>query len=325
MKLLRDKVFAAVALGHLTVDLLNGQRAILLAFLSVPLGLTNTTLGIVSTVYQLVSALAQPLFGYLSDRLGARWVIAGGVLWMGVFFALGLIVPGSLALVFLILASAGSGAFHPAGATQATLRGRDLLAGREATAASSFFVFGQLGFFFGPLLGGPLLEKWGAVALLGLVVITLPMGLLSADALKGIRPMPSETASSSVNPTVPRGKQAVIILVTLGFIAMFQSMAQQVVNTFVPKMMVDLGQSASTYGLLAAFFMGSSAMGNLMGGILADRFGRKQVVGLAMSLGAIPLFFISQVDAHAWYILLGLVIAAGLLNGAAYSVIVVMA
>ena len=45
MSLFRDKNFVTAALGHMMVDSLNGTRAIILTFLSIPLGLTNTLLG----------------------------------------------------------------------------------------------------------------------------------------------------------------------------------------------------------------------------------------------------------------------------------------
>ena len=45
MNILLDPVFLAVSLGHLGVDLLNGTVPVLLAFLSTPLGLSNTMVG----------------------------------------------------------------------------------------------------------------------------------------------------------------------------------------------------------------------------------------------------------------------------------------
>ncbi len=105
--------------------------------------------------------MAQPIFGYIADRFGARWVAAGGVLWMGTFFSLAMFFPGWPAVGFLILASIASGAFHPAGAMEATMAGRDRLNGSEATSSSIFFLFGQMGFGIGPMLGGPLLTAFG--------------------------------------------------------------------------------------------------------------------------------------------------------------------
>ena len=50
MRFLRHPQFLAVSLGHLCVDLLNSQTGVLLAALSVALGLSNTQLGLLATL-----------------------------------------------------------------------------------------------------------------------------------------------------------------------------------------------------------------------------------------------------------------------------------
>lgn len=65
MSLFRDRSFRATGLAHLSVDVLNSQGAILLAFLSGPLQLTNFLIGIVSTLVSLGGSLTMPIFGWL--------------------------------------------------------------------------------------------------------------------------------------------------------------------------------------------------------------------------------------------------------------------
>jgi len=43
MILLLDALFSSVSLGHMIVDVMNGQRSVLLTYWSAELGLTNTT------------------------------------------------------------------------------------------------------------------------------------------------------------------------------------------------------------------------------------------------------------------------------------------
>lgn len=326
MTLLLDSLFSSVALSHFIVDVLNGQRAVLLAYLSVPLGLSNAALGLVSTAYVFSGALTQPIFGHLTDRVGTRWVVAGGVLWISAFFTLALIAPGYLSLALLVVASLGSGAFHPAGTMQATLRGRSHLAGRETTAAAYFFVFGQMGLFFGPMLGGPLLDRYGPGGLLALSVFGLPVGLNAAVRLRAAinvqgQNLHPEAAKTKV--VAPAAKLSLFTMIAFGLMAALQSWTQQTMVTFLPKYLSDLGQTPSVYGLLAAIFMGGSAVGNILGGNLADRFGKRRVAMMALALASMPLYFVGDVGLSVW--LYVLIPVAGALTGATHSIIVVLA
>ncbi len=322
MTLLLDPLFSSVALGHLIVDVLNGMRPVLLTYWAVQLGLSNASLALVSTVYVWVASLSQPLFGWLTDRLGStRWTAAGGVLWLGTFFALALFLPPQMGIACLLLASLGSGAFHPAGASQASMRGCQGLAQQETTAAAWFFMFGQTGYFFGPILGGPLLDRFGAVGLLLPALAALPLGLNTAGQLrKENRPssVASQTGEDGQGLSVRRS-----FWLALASVAALQAWAQQNMITFLPKYLHDLGQPAAVYGLIAGLFMGGSALGNVVGGNLADRFGKQRVAAAMLAVAAPVLFLFSLLGWSRWiYVLVPL---AGLLTGAVHSIIVVLA
>jgi MFS transporter, FSR family, fosmidomycin resistance protein len=322
MTLILDSIFSSVAYSHLIVDLLNGTRAILLAYLSGPLGLTNASLALVSTIYVISAALIGPIFGYLADRVGVRWIVAGGVLWMGVFFSLALLTPGRLALLFLIFASLGSGAYHPAGTTQATLSGRSLLSGKETTASSYFFLFGQIGLFIGPMVGGLLLDAFGPLGLLLIVAPAFPMGMVAARTLAAL-PVPVPSTPLRLSLSGIKFRQSALPLLGFGLLAAFQSWTQQNMVTFVPKYLSDLGQTASFYGLSSALFMGGSAVGNVAGGMLADRYGKRRVAMLALALGSVPLLLVPVAGQSP--LLFGVLLVAGLFTGSVYSIIVVTA
>ena len=67
----------AVSTTHFAVDLLGSQMSILMAFFALSLGLSNTEIGLVLGGYSFVSAISQPLFGWLIDRVGPRWIAPG--------------------------------------------------------------------------------------------------------------------------------------------------------------------------------------------------------------------------------------------------------
>lgn len=332
MTLLFDTIFSSIALGHLVVDVLNGQRAVLLAYQSGPLGLSNADLGLISTLYIMAGALSQPVFGFLTDRLGPRWLAAGGVLAMGGLFSAALVTPGPAALTLLMLASLGSGAFHPAGAMQATLRGQVQPAARETTSTAFFFFFGQAGAFIGPIMGGPLLDRFGPAGLLLLTSFTVPVGLNTAWRLRlpavvkpALRPAPHASSEKHLVGTVktPARGHRILLLAAFTLLAAFQAWSAQNLVTFLPKYLADRGLQAAYYGLAVSLYYGGSALGTALGGNLADRLGKRRVVTTGLALAAIPIYLISRVDGLVW--LYGLTALAGLLTGTVYSSIVVLA
>lgn len=323
MSLLLDALFNSVAYGHFIVDALNGQRAILLTYWSQQTGMSNTTLALVTTIYIWVASLSQPVFGWLADRFGkSRLLAAGGILWLTAFFSLALSLPVEWAIPCLILASLGSAAFHPVGTMQATLRGKTLLTGRETTSTSWFFLFGQIGYFAGPIAGGPLLQHFGPVGLLFLAAPALVIGLNAAWRLKKPQtaPNPAESEGKVFGQV---GRSGIWFVAALVVVASLQSWSQQNVNTFLPKYLSDLGQEPAVYGLMTGLFMGGSGIGNVLGGNLADRFERRRVASIALALAGIPIFLISKVGWSPWLYLL--VPLSGMFTGAVHSIIVVLA
>ncbi len=315
MSLLLNSLFSTVALSHLMVDVFNSARPILLTYL----GLSETNIAVISTIYIWTSASMQPFFGWLSDRVGPRWLAAGGLLWMTLFFTGAVYVKGTGGLACLIIAALGSSAFHPVGTVQATLQGRSHLAGRETTAAGLFFTAGQLGHFLGPILTGLILARLGLHWLVILSVVSVPIGFSLAYQLRHNYPHPK--------PKDDDGKirlQAGIgFIVLLGAVAILQSWAQSNMIAFVPKYIKDLGQSAQTYGSIAGLFMGGSALGNVIGGHLGDKYSKRKVAATALFLAAFPILVISQIGWSPWlYVLIPF---AGACTGAVHSIMVVLA
>lgn len=321
MSLGRDRSFLATGLAHFAVDLLNSQRPLLLAVQSVPLGLSNFTIGLISTLYSLSGSLTQPLFGLLADRIGSRWVASIGVLWMVFCFGLALTVPGYPGLIFLVVAALGSGAFHPAGTAEASQRGRSHLSEMETTATSIFFFFGQAGLFLGPLLGGPLIHRWGIGGLLVLPVFVALVGVNLAAHLR-----PSYADVEKVGPLVemvespsikPKRLTPFLLLITS------RSWTQMTMIAFLPKYLSDLGYSPSIYGPIAGMFMGGAAVAGVTGAWLADRYGKKLVTTWTLMLGVVPFLLFPMARSQVAFWILSFI--GGGLIGASHSIIVLLA
>ncbi|MBK7451230.1 MAG: MFS transporter [Anaerolineales bacterium] len=315
MPLFLDPIFSFISLSHLMVDTFNASRPVLLTYF----GLSESQIALFSTIYIWASALTQPIFGWISDRTGPRWLSAGGVLWMTVFYSLALTLPGNAGLACLIIAALGSSAFHPVGAVQAALRGRELMKGRETTSTSLFFTAGQMGHFAGPIITGLILTYLKIPGMYILPLVSIPIGLALMNQLRHNHPHPQP-----VKTVISRRSRAGLVFIfILMIVATMQSWAQANMVNLIPKYIKDLGQSATVYGSMAGLFMGGSALGNMFGGYFADRFPKRFVASLALLFAAFPIYTVSQIGWSWWLYLL--VPLAGAFTGAVHSIMVVLA
>ncbi len=127
------------------------------------LGLSLVTLGAVLALYDVAEVVLKPLLGALSDRIGAKPVIVGGLTGFAVASLLAVAVPSVLVLALARLGQgAAASAFSPASsAAVARLAGRQRL-GRYF---GRYGAWKSLGYVLGPVLGIVLVEGIGLRAL----------------------------------------------------------------------------------------------------------------------------------------------------------------
>ncbi|MEZ4511924.1 MAG: MFS transporter [Chloroflexota bacterium] len=286
---LRERAYLAVSITHFFVDVLNSSRTLLIAVLALNLGLTNAQVGLSLLLYNVGNALTQPLFGWLADRVGPRWLVVGGMGWMIIFYAIAAVAGDWVALVALTVAGLGSGMFHPTGA---------MVAGRvqqsvRARATAVFFTAGQMGLFIGPLLAGFMLDLFDRpgyliLAALALIAFTSGWRWISHDYHHS--KTTSSAAVSNTATTAAAAKPNLRPLVLLPLIIIATSTTGIAATNFAPKLFTDMGIDPTFVGLLASLLMLGSATGNTLGGYLADRVGSKWVLLIAALGSTLPIY-----------------------------------
>ncbi len=323
MHLLRNRSLVHLSLAHLFVDLFSSVVPVLLAFFSVPMALSNAQIAAAASVYTFVSSVLQPLFGWLADRVGSRWIGSLGLLWTMLFMSLVVVIGerGSYPLLLgaLSMAALGSAAFHPQGAMNAT----HVEERYRTTSASIFFFFGNIGLTIGPVLTGFILKSSGPAAFPFLVLAGLPVVYLLATGV----PMtdqdrhrtdgrPDDVSQSS------RMHLTIGVLVPLVALIALRSWANFGTTTFLPKFYQEQGWDPASYGLVAALWTLGTAVGNVSGGPLADRYGRRLLVSLSLFV-MVPVMLILPLAQGA--LPYGLIVLGGLTSGLSFSVIMVLA
>jgi FSR family fosmidomycin resistance protein-like MFS transporter len=317
-QLFRSRLFVAVTTGHFAVDTLNSVVPVLLAALAVPMALTNAQIGGALTLQIFAGSLTQPLFGMLADRFRGRTIMLGGIglAWMALCLAGAVISNNWLFMLPLLgLMTLGSGLFHPIGtATSATAHPE-----RPASATAMFFFWGQSGLALGPLIGGLLLTGSDTTS----PILWLCAAMLIPALMMITAPQPAQIATRRHATAGAALRVAPILIIAFVTLVALRSSIQSAYMSFLPKLFADRGWEPATYGAIAGIFMFTAAVGNIIAGDIADRFGMRAAT-VWPSLLSVPAGLICFLapNAVAAFIACGV---AGLLVGGQHSVLVLHA
>jgi MFS transporter, FSR family, fosmidomycin resistance protein len=307
---------AVLSLGHMCVDLCQGALPALLPFLIADHGWSYSQASALVLAATMSSSIVQPLFGHLSDGRSLPWLMPGGVALAAGGIALAG-VAGSYPLTFAVVVVSGLGvaAYHPEAS-----RFANYVAGeRRATAMSFFSVGGNAGFALGPVLVTPLALAFGLAGTPLVAVLPAAVALLQLRELarlKRFRPITTGDDGDAPIPDQWRPFTRLAAAIAVRSIVYFGLM------TLIPLYFVaELDTSEATANGALTAMLASGAIGTLIGGRIADRFGRRVVLrtSLAMLTPLIVVMLLSGV---------GVAIATLTLIGAAtvatFSVTVVM-
>ena len=286
------RVIALIGAGHLISHFLQLTLPPLFPILRTELDVSWAALGVISSVFYGVSAVAQTVAGFVVDRLGARRVLLAGMTLMGGAIALGGVVHSYWMLVGVAaLAGLGNSVFHPA---DYSMLNQAVSARRIARAYSVHQLSGNAGWVLAPIVVGTVthvagwraaLATAGGLALLGtLLLATQTRGLGAAERARTASP-PSVTADVRLLFAVP-------ILMAFGYFALLTASTMGIQTFAVPALglIYDAPLTLAT-GALTVYLFGN-ASGILTGGVLADRATRHDLVAATGVTGAAVLTFV---------------------------------
>lgn len=281
-----------VGTAHFTSHFLLLSLAPLLPLIRSEFDVSFTQLGLVLTVFFAVSGTGQIVAGALVDRFGPhRLLIAGIAVQAASVAAMGL-APGLWALFALaISAGVGNSVYHPADLSILSRRISQPWRGR---AFATHSLAGSLGFALSPVVVGLMASWWGwraalmAAGIFGLMVAVTALsgrGLLKADEVGAETEGDGE---STVARTQAGGFLHIIAMpvVMFGFAYFFLTAVSLsgLMNFTVAALTEGYGIALLAATVAAASVQFGSIGGTLIGGVLADRFGRHQLIAASGSL-----------------------------------------
>jgi len=275
------KLLGLLAVGHLTVDTIQGSLPALLPFLKATFALSYAAAGTVMLMATVTSSVIQPLFGYLSDQSARRWILPASVALAGIGLALtGFTRSYPVLLGLVVLMGLGVAAWHPEGYRTAS----NVAGDKKATGISWFSLGGNVGIALGPPVITLLVTTFGLAGSLGLLIPAGLVALLLMAALPMLSVPARPRAASVAAPEARNMPGAMAILIV---VVMLRSWTQLGFTTFVPFYYVDhLKADPRIVGPLLFVFLGAGALGTIAAGPVADRFGARPFMVWACLLAA---------------------------------------
>lgn len=278
------RAMLALSAGHLATDFANGALPALLPFFVRKFDLSYTLAGLTILAWAVSSSVVQPLFGLVSDRRGALWLLPAGLAVGGIGMGLAAAAPSYWSMLVLVTVSGlGTAAFHPEGSKFAAYVSGE----RRASGMSLFSIGGNIGYALGPIVATALVLqlglRWGL--LLALPPLVIAGAVLAASPYLGsFAPLRGDDGAAAGENQI----RAMALL--LGVIAL-RSVAWFGLIAFVPLWEVAQGRSMAYGNRLLILMLLAGGIGTLVAGPIADRAGRRPV--LLVSVAAVaPLVFV---------------------------------
>lgn len=234
----------------------------------------------------LIGQALQPFFGWVADRLGGRSLVLIGLFGSSLGGALlGFAHSLSVMIGFLLLIGVGNSMFHP----QALAGVRSIIKTRQGLSLSLFLIGGELGRGIWPTITSWIVVQFGMV---NLWITVIPALVMLPFLLKIAPHLPAKKQSSAkikwkshIRPMISLiGYSSTRSLITYGMV------------TFLPIYWHEQGGSLVSGASIITTLISVGVLGNLSGGHLADRFGRRPILVFSslLTMLLIPSFlFIS--------------------------------
>jgi FSR family fosmidomycin resistance protein-like MFS transporter len=282
------RTIAGLSAAHLVIDLYGPALPAIMSFLILVYGFSYFAAGLLVTVYNLVSSLAQPGIGWVHDRKGMQLPPGLSILVCGVFISLLGIAPGFGAmLAFCGIAALGHAAFHP---VALSLTGRESTDANRGRILSYFVVGGNLGFALGPLAAGAAIGILGAEGVLLMAIPAIAMAVALPFLLprqeNRTAPAPGEGGAAAPAPAPAIAWMPVAILVAA---ASLRSMVIFGSISFLPTYLAEGGLGLLMANTLLTVMLLVGVGGQVLGGAVSDRSGRKETILAGMVATAVFL------------------------------------
>ncbi len=293
-----------LAVGHGSVDLYQGLVPVLIPFLVLERHYDYAAVAGFVLAATALSAAAQPLFGLVTDRWSAPWLVPVSMAACGAGTLLVGLVDSYLAtLAAIAVTGLGVAAYHPQAARTARV-----VTGGGSVAMSWFSLGGSIGFMLAPVIAAPVLAIGGLAATPWLATPAV-LGLLTTVPLRARGTVHTRVSRAGTDDWPAfRRLTAVVVLRSIVYVGLSGFVGLHVASQ------VDGGSGVASAAVFALF--AGSATGTVLGGWFAKRWQRVRVMRIAYLAAAVAVAGVVVVPGP---VVFGFVVLAALLLAVPFS------
>ncbi|MDH5747722.1 MAG: MFS transporter [Rhodospirillales bacterium] len=314
------RVLGLVGTGHFVSHFFHLSLAPLFPLLVIDFGVSYMALGLAVALYNGASGAVQVPIGFLVDRIGARIVLIVGLLVQALaFVAMSAVPTFEWLLVLAVIAGAANSVFHPA---NYSILSHSVDQRRMGRAFSIHTFTGHLGNSVAPATIIFIAALWGwrmalaAAGAAGLVMV-IAMIMQSSVLIGDSADAKPDQGSEDIAPAVDGFKLLFSAPMLMFFL--FFSMTSMTTSGITSFSIVALGSlhgmSLESAGVALTGYLFASALGILLGGIIADMTSRHNFVAALAFIATAGMIGVIGVSVLPAAFIIGLYIMAGLCQG----------
>jgi FSR family fosmidomycin resistance protein-like MFS transporter len=322
-------ILFAISMVHLLNDTMQSTVSALFPILKGELDLSYTQIGMIALAMNLTASVLQPLIGRYADIRPMPFLLPIGVCFtLAGIVALALAPHYALILLAVTFIGVGSAIFHPESSRVAYLAAGS----RRGLAQSIFQVGGNIGSSLGPIMTAVLFVHigqfgviWFAFAAIAAIIIqTFVARWYGAQQLtRKVAIKPRTAASLDKIASGLSSHQVKWAMVILIFLVISKNVYMASITSYYTFYLInDYGVTVSHAQWFLFAFLAAAAAGTFLGGPMADRFGRRNIIWFSI-LGTSPFSILMPYGNLFWTGVLA--VLAGFILSSAFSIIVVYA
>lgn len=302
-----------LSLGHLIVDISQGILPILTPLLAQSLDLNYFQIGTIALAFTMSSAIIQPVFGVLSDRYSMPWLMPLGLFLSGFGLAIiGMVNSYELLLFSVLLSGIGVAGYHPEGSKLAHFVSEKNKAG---SSMAVFSVGGNLGFGLGPMVAMFFLSFDGLNTIHGVMIPGLLAALVFVFLLPKFKRILNENlqkAKKNKVNSINTNNRAASLVVLMLYVTV-RSWIHSGIVYFIPFYFPAFRGIAEPEYLISIFLI-AGAVGTILGGHFADRFGGRSGLLASMIISLIAIYPFLKLSSSYWLSILAFIVGASLIS-----------